>query len=505
MLTTNKFTEQTFTLGAVDYKKHRILVYLIGLTILVTIGIQIYWNVQNYATNKQRLINEVQISLDNSVEAYYAGLAKTDFFAFAGRTNQQNRQKRSNFFWKAVGDDSIRIKFRLDSLLKQQSVFNGKDSTQESISIIQLREDHPSIKPLHVFRQMMGDSLGEMRKLANRLLIAAINDSINFTTMDSLLTYELKRKDITIGYKLVHFKDDSIRLGSIGNIPKRFKLKTFSKSTYLPDSQNLQLFFSNPTLAILKRSLTGILLSFVLSSAIILCLLYLLRIITKQKQLSEIKNDLISNITHEFKTPIATVTTAIEGIKNFNQKNDRTKTEKYLDISNQQLQKLNQMVEKLLETATLDNDKLLINKEPTNVIKMLEQLVEKYRMITPEKELLFSTNISELQLKIDPFHFENAVANLIDNAIKYGGDQIQVNLNSLMDQTEISVADNGGNIPQAQRDRIFEKFYRIPTGNQHDVKGFGIGLFYSQKIIKKHGGTLQLVADEKLTIFKILL
>ena len=139
------------------------------------------------------------------------------------------------------------------------------------------------------------------------------------------------------------------------------------------------------------------------------------------------------------------------------------------------------MVEKLLETATLDNDKLIINKEPTNIIEMLKQLVEKYRMITPEKELLFSTNISELQLKVDPFHFENAVANLIDNAIKYGGNLIQVNLNSLMEQTEISVADNGGNISQTQRDRIFEKFYRIPTGNQHDVKGFGYWAFLFSK------------------------
>ncbi|WP_420602690.1 sensor histidine kinase [Flagellimonas sp.] len=475
------------------------------MTILVTIGIQIYWNIQNYATNKQRLINEVQISLDNSVEAYYAGLAKTDFFAFAGRTNQKNRQKRNDFFWKAVGEDSLRIKSRLDSLFIQQRAFNRKDGSKESISIIELGENHPSLKPLHIFRQMMRDSSGEMRKFANRLVIAAINDSINFTTMDSLLAHELKRKDITIGYKLVHCEDDSILYGSKGNIPKKFKLKTFSKSTYLPASQNLQLFFSNPTLAILKRSLTGILLSFVLSTAIILCLLHLLRIITKQKQLSEIKNDLISNITHEFKTPIATVTTAIEGIKNFNQQNDKVKTEKYLDISNQQLQKLNQMVEKLLETATLDNDKLIINKEPIDLIKMLKQLVEKYRMIAPEKELLFSANCPELQVEVDPFHFENAVANLIDNAIKYGGNQIQVNLNSVIDQTEITVADNGGNISQTQKDRIFEKFYRIPTGNQHDVKGFGIGLFYSKKIIEKHEGTLQLVADKKLTIFKIQL
>ncbi|MEX0313556.1 MAG: sensor histidine kinase [Allomuricauda sp.] len=476
----------------------------------MTVGIQVYWNVQNYNTNKQRLINEVQISLDNSLEAYYAGQAKTDFFAFFGRINTKNRKKGNGRFLKIIGKDSTRIKARLDSLIAEERVKKKKDSSLESISILQFNEGDKHA--LHLFRQKMRDSLGEMRRLANKLVVAAISDSINFKALDSLLVHELKRKDITIDYQFIHFKGDSVLFGSTRGIPK-FKLKTYSKSTYLPDSQQLVLYFSNPTLVILKRSLTGILLSLVLSATIILCLLYLLHIITKQKQLSEIKNDLISNITHEFKTPIATVTTAIEGIRNFNKKNDKAKTEKYLDISNQQLQKLHQMVEKLLETATLDNDKLIVSKEPTDLIKILEQLVEKYKMIslenhnlTPlEKELLFSSNISTLQVEVDSFHFENALANLIDNAIKYGGNQIQVNLNSLMGQVEVIIVDNGGNIPSAQRDRIFEKFYRIPTGNQHDVKGFGIGLFYSKKIIEKHGGTLELVPDQKNTIFRILL
>ena len=221
--------------------------------------------------------------------------------------------------------------------------------------------------------------------------------------------------------------------------------------------------------------------------------------------MAEIKNDLISNITHEFKTPIATVSTAIEGIKNFNSANDPSKTEKYLDISNQQLQKLHQMVEKLLETATLDNDKLLLNKETADLVQLITQLVGKYRIITPEKELLFSTNVSELDFEIDLFHFENAIANLIDNAIKYGGDQIEVNINAVLDGIEISIADNGIPIDSAQREKIFEKFYRVPTGNRHDVKGFGIGLFYSKKIINKHHGELELVPNKNHTIFKVTL
>jgi len=284
-----------------------------------------------------------------------------------------------------------------------------------------------------------------------------------------------------------------------------FALNTFSKSTYLPDSQKLKLLFSNPTLAILKRSLTGIALSLLLSACIIACLLYLLHIIKKQKELAEIKNDLISNITHEFKTPIATVSTAIEGIKNFNSNNDKAKTDSYLNISQQQMKKLHLMVEKLLETATLDSDKLFIKKEEIDVVLMLKNLVGEYQMLASDKGIVFKTNENTFPIKVDPFHFENAVANIIDNAVKYGGKSIEVSLSSMLNSVEITIADDGGKIDKNQRAKIFDKFYRIPTGNRHDVKGFGIGLFYSKKILDKHGGHLVLLPDSKNTIFKITL
>jgi len=277
------------------------------------------------------------------------------------------------------------------------------------------------------------------------------------------------------------------------------------KSTFLPSDEKLELLFSNPTLAILKRSLTGILLSFILSISIIFCLLFLLRTVKQQKQLAEIKNDLISNITHEFKTPIATVSTAIEGIKNFNDTNDKEKTYKYLNIGDQQLKKLHQMVEKLLETATLDSDKLLLNKEAVDVVAMMKRLADKYQMLANDKTINFTTNISELEIDVDAFHFENAIANLIDNAIKYGGDTVEVNINSMLDKLELSVGDNGNGIEKSQREKIFDKFYRVPTGNRHDVKGFGIGLFYTKKIVEKHHGTIQLIPDSKNTIFKVTL
>jgi two-component system phosphate regulon sensor histidine kinase PhoR len=247
-----------------------------------------------------------------------------------------------------------------------------------------------------------------------------------------------------------------------------------------------------------------IILSLLLSLSIVGSLFYLLRIINRQKRIDEIKNDLISNITHEFKTPITTISSAIEGIKNFNSVNDPKKTNRYLDIASQQLEKLANMVEKLLETASLESDNLKLSKEPLNIVQLLKTNVEKHLLNTSNKTIDFISNQKELILDVDAFHFENAISNLIDNALKYGGNQIEVCLKLDKKMIEITVQDNGIEIDKNQHEKIFEKFYRIPKGNIHDVKGFGIGLYYSKKIIEKHQGTLELIVNSK-NIFKITL
>ncbi len=472
---------------------------------MVTIAIQLYWNVQNYKVNKQRLINEVQISLDNGLEAYYADLAKTDFFAFIEDSNDSIQLDiQHNLTWDQFHKDSTIFEIQSDSIEYTADIRGFTQMLDSSRGISSMRPGHYS--SVSVFKgKGVVDSIKGLQNLANKIIVSIIRDSLNFEKLDTLLQSEFKRKDIQITYALKHFKEDAMVDSFNLDKATSFQLNTFAKTTYLPYSEKLQLFFSNPTLTILKRSLTGILLSLLLSASIIACLFYLLRVINKQKELAEIKNDLISNITHEFKTPIATVSAAVEGIQNFNTANDPGKTKAYLDISNQQLKKLHQMVEKLLETATLDSDKLILNRESTDLVFMLQSIVEKYQLFFKEKSIAFKSNVSTFETMVDPFHFENAISNLIDNALKYGGDTVEVHLSSLLNTHEITVIDNGGNLDKSQAEKIFDKFYRVPTGNQHDVKGFGIGLFYTRKIIEKHGGNVHLIPHASNTIFKVVL
>jgi len=154
--------------------------------------------------------------------------------------------------------------------------------------------------------------------------------------------------------------------------------------------------FTNETAILLRDSLSSILLSLVLSISIIVSLIYLLKTIYKQKQLAEVKNDLINNITHEFKTPIATISAALEAMKNFNVLNDKAKSEKYISIAQSQTKKLTTMVEKILETAVLNHEELIIDKQATNIAKIIEQVIEKYKIINQETTFDFKKSIEKI-------------------------------------------------------------------------------------------------------------
>lgn len=502
-------------------RKYNWILYLISATIILTVAVQFYWNYKNYQENKKRVRNEIQISLDNAIEEYYSNLSKSKFFSFVSKDSLNSisisskdtifrreiherdsiNNVRYNVTSVAVGTEGYREfktlpKF-LDSLLqKNKSLTTSKDSSHV------FEKNRRAPFSISIGRKLP-DSLRVIKGLRS-VYIALTNNDINFTALDSIFSQQLEQKGIKSSFYFHYYDKDSLLQTTKNDSAKVLATYINAKSTYLSPTQELKAYHSDSTISALKKSSTGILLSLLLSLTVISSLFYLLKIINKQKELAEIKNDLISNITHEFKTPIATVSTAIEAIENFNVINDKEKTQKYLSMSSMQLKKLNQMVEKLLETATLDSENLILKKEEVDLVDLASRVAKKHQLLT-DKKIAFSSNIESKWIKIDLFHFENAISNLIDNAIKYGGDTIEINVNSVLNHTEISVADNGTGIEKNQHEKIFDKFYRIPKGNKHDVKGFGIGLYYTKKIVEKHEGTIYLLSNNQNTIFKISL
>lgn len=520
---------------------------MIAATAIITIGTQVYRSVQNYELNKERFINEMQQSLDVSLESYFADLTRSQLevqvfddsdsvnsnviFQGAWSSNSPKEGIKRALGYLSNHDSTNAVKRHFFESKTSAIIIDSavNPSMIESIDVASFISSSDSgLKPERFSKKMeieLLDSLERLKGFAQKIVLSLSDREVDLDSLNNYLNKELARRDMSVNHVLVLYRNSmgpiEVRVESDGNRMFVFKekpdtvyskagfhesdlpLKVFSKNTFLSKDQKIAVQFENASLNILKRGGVDLFISLLITTAVIGAMMYLYGIISEQKQLAEIKNDLISNITHEFKTPIATISTAMEGISNFNQMNDPEKTAKYVGISQGQLKKLNGMVEKLLETASLDSNELEISKEEVEIVSFTRQVFEKFNLIKGEKELVFETDLSEVWLSLDPFHMENAIGNLVDNALKYGGSRVLLKLSESNGYIVWQVQDNGGGINKQEQQRIFDKFYRIPTGNVHNVKGFGIGLYYTKTLVEKHGGIVSLSVNPNSTLFTI--
>lgn len=492
---------------------HRLIIWIVSITIVATVSVQVYWNYISYQANKGELINQVQISLDNAIESYYADIAQGHSVTVTKTSDSlsdidQIRHLIQQESFQTIDTLNKNGRLKLRTILKNfthDSMVSFDSHNWSSTTAIH----YDSGNPLHMDKI---DSTS-INLFASKIFVSMTDDALDFAELALLIQRDFDNKDWPVDFGLMLIDphcassfSDCDTLQTFGAINEKGQLMVTSQSTFIPSRSSLEIHFSNISSILFRRSIIGILLSLLLSGAIIFCLLYLFRTISQQKQLAEIKNDLISNITHEFKTPITTIGTALEGIENFGGVEDPEKTKKYLGISNTQLGKLNTMVEKLLETASIDSQHLQLHLESVDLTKLLREQLEKYRISYPGKSFSFECDEDTIVCNLDAFHIESAIENLLDNAVKYGGEVIEISLiKSDNEATIVNITDNGDGIAKDQRTKIFDKFYRIPSGNVHDVKGFGIGLYYARNIIEKHGGRLELIPVIDKTAFKIIL
>ena len=220
---------------------------------------------------------------------------------------------------------------------------------------------------------------------------------------------------------------------------------------------------------------------------------FAVNIIYRQKRLSEIKNDFINNMTHELKTPIATIRISSESLLNFGEDTDEERRLRYAGIIYKENKRLEQQVERVLNIAKLDKKELKLKIQPMDMHEIVEEAKENFEFSQIEE--LGGTITSDLQgtnaiIKGDVVHVTNVINNLIDNAIKYCEKTPEIHLKTwnAKGRLYLSVSDNGKGISKENIKFIFDKFYRVPTGNLHDVKGFGLGLYYVKTILEELGG-----------------
>ena len=237
----------------------------------------------------------------------------------------------------------------------------------------------------------------------------------------------------------------------------------------------------------------AVLFTLVIISAFYLTVYTMLR----QKKLGDIKNDFINNMTHEFKTPIATISLAVDALKNEKVINDRGKLNYFSGIIKEENQRMNKQVEAILKASQFEKQEAEIDFKPISVHEVIENVVDNFQLQLHEKngDALVSLEAQKDVINGDEVHFTNLVNNLIDNAIKYSKDNVPIELKistaNIGNRIMIKFEDNGIGMNRETQKRIFEKFYRAHTGNLHNVKGFGLGLNYVKSVADSHNGTVR--------------
>lgn len=244
------------------------------------------------------------------------------------------------------------------------------------------------------------------------------------------------------------------------------------------------------------QSLTWMVVFSALFTLIIIAAFYTtVRTMLNQKKMSEIKSDFINNMTHEFKTPLATISLAVDALKNEKVINDKSKWQYFNNIIKDENKRMNKHVETILQAALMEKQEFRLNLIPAHIHQLLPRIVENYQLQLQEKkakvEMLL--NAADDVVLIDEVHFTNVLSNLIDNAIKYSSDNLVIKLTTHKTAKHfiIQVQDNGIGMSKETAKRIFEKFYRAHTGNIHNVKGFGLGMSYVKSVIDAHKGKIK--------------
>lgn len=253
------------------------------------------------------------------------------------------------------------------------------------------------------------------------------------------------------------------------------------------------LALGNTTPYLMKRIIAPILLSLVIVGLTTLSFALLYRNLLRQRRLADIKNEFISNITHELKTPIATVSVAIEALRRFNANMDIEKSKEYLDISANELQRLSLLVDKVLKLSMFEKREVELKYECLDVKDLIAEVASSMRLQSEKHQAtVHVTSEGDTTVQGDRLHLVSVIFNLLDNALKYSSGKPEITLNVSGNSTavKLSVQDNGIGIPTEYRDKVFDKFFRVPTGNLHNAKGYGLGLSYVAHVVRKHQGTI---------------
>ncbi|ESU19279.1 Phosphate regulon sensor protein [Flavobacterium cauense R2A-7] len=509
--------------------RFRLLVVLMSLSLLGIILVQLYWIDTSYKNNEEQFKYHVQQVVGNVADK----LQQQEFFEFYRKYN-----KLKDSIGKAPKQSDLKEYFFVERNPKtnEQIIYSNTIISEDynlNRSFFDKNSDSVPLKSFvakrktEIFNGNIIDNSGIQKKstpditleksgsldildkaqfeiyFKDIVALKPLQDRISKERLNAMLANELRQYGVKTPFEFGIYSN---------GLATKIKSEDFNfdkKSTYsIPvftdnDNENkYQLLVSFPHKGkFLFSSLVGITsLSLIFTLVIIVAYFSALNQLIKQKQISEIKTDFINNMTHEFKTPIATINLALDAIKNPKIIEDKEKVQRYLQMIRDENKRMHAQVENVLRISKLERKELEISKEPTNVHDIIEDAIEHVNLIIEDRGGTIRVNLEAKRntILLNDVHFTNVMVNILDNAIKYSPETpvIEVSTENVKDYILIKVKDYGAGMSKIAQKRIFEKFYREHTGDLHNVKGHGLGLAYVKRIIDDHNGQI-FVESEK--------
>ena len=502
------------------------LTIYVSLALIALIAVQIYWINSAVALKEEEFDRSVTDALNNVNQklekAQYANRIKKTFEYKKQGTRSYNLNNLTQSVINLDSSDLLKIKnnkvnytiqeeLKTDSGQTEIATTNRKTFSSDSLTTADftlpneisgstLVNDPEKAKMqmeiIHKKEEMVNDIFDELI----RVNIYSSRPKLDTFLLDSLLHDELFNQGIRAKYSFEingngtsNFHHPHCEGNAECNSTCAYKIQISPDNIFFKP-QYLSVFFPGQRNYLLKSMWVILAISGCIILILIFSFYYTISTILKQKKLSAVKNDFISNMTHEFKTPISTISLATEMLGDKNLEKTPERSERYLKMIQDENKRLSVLVESILQTALLDKGEFKLKKTEFHLHEIISEIVKNTQLQIEKQggKLSISLNAEKDILWADKVHITNIIFNLIDNAIKYSRENpvIQITTENSAKGIIIHVIDKGIGISKENLKKIFDKFYRVPTGNVHNVKGFGLGLSYVKAIVEKHEGEI---------------
>ncbi len=503
--------------GLVGAKQVKVIIVLMTLAMLGLIGLQFYWISTTVTLNKSRFKQNVHQAL----EKVASRLEKHEaIYVMKSSADQLSGQVISTL-------DSITRAQNTNSSLTYELQFEVKSGrnpdNQSTELILQPMTKYDIRDPKIAWEE------NQRRRINKSQIVSIIAEKLFFQNqekpiqqrtsrpiIDSILREEMLNKGIALDYDFAVFNHPQRQwyfatptTNSECLVETNYCTKLFPNDMQNPDNI-LCIYFPTESKYLIGKMAMILSSSIIFIGVIILCFGAAIYTIIRQKKVSEVTNDFINNMTHEFKTPIATISLAREILQDATIQQNQEKTNRYLSVIADESKRLSSQVENVLQAAKLGRKDVKLNLKSLDIHQIIEKVIRNSAVQVENRGGKIFTDLKATQTLIegDQVHITSIISNLIDNANKYSPNipRIEVQTQNTSNGIAIKFIDEGQGIPKKVVNKIFDKFYRVPTGNVHNVKGFGLGLSYVKSMVEAHHGTISVESElEKGSVFTIKL